>query len=341
MRSSNLWGHMRPNHLKRREFITLLGGAAVAWPLVARGQSSPVRRVGVLIGVANDAQGQERLTPFRQELRKLGWTVGGNIQIDERWGDGEMDRIRAHAAELLSLKPDAIMAGGIRALKAMHEETRTIPIVAIGIPNGPNGFVENMARPGGNVTGFTVSELSLSSKWVDLLKQIVPRVTRVAFLLHPDNDATARYLSSFETAATALAVQPIRTLVRNAAEIERAIDTFAREPNGALLLPPDVFFTVHRNQIVTLAAHHKLPAVYPNRFYVAGGGLISYGTDLPDLYRRAAVYVDRILKGERRPADLPVQAPVKFELVINLKTATTLGLDIPPTLLAIADEVIE
>ena len=323
--------------MKRRKFITLIGGAA-AWPLAAKAQQSDqMRRLAVLIGLASDAPAQASYAQFLHELEKLGWISGRNIQIDERWGEGNMDRILVQAEELVSLKPDAIFVRGIRALTAMQKQTVTIPIVAHAIPNN---YVANRARPVGNVTGFTISEYSMSAKWVEMLKEVAPHVASVAILHQSDNDATPGYFPSFEAAAQSLGMKSSKMLVHDIAEVKRVIDTFAREPNGALVLPPDVFFYTHRDLITALVARHHLPAIYSARDYVPSGGLISYGTDVNVLHRQAAGYIDRLLKGER-PVDLPVQAPTKWEIVLNLKTAKALGLQIPDKLLALADEVIE
>jgi putative tryptophan/tyrosine transport system substrate-binding protein len=326
--------------MRRRDFVTFLGGATAAWPLAARAQQ-PVRmrRIGVLMGVANDAVARGYYAPFLQELEKLGWTAGRNITIDERWGGGNMDLIRAHAAELSSLRPDAIVAYGIRALTAMHQQTTIIPIVAMGLPNN---YVENFGRPAGNVTGFTTGpgESSTVSKLVETLKKIAPHVTSVAFVRQSDNDSSPTQLPSFNAAAQSLGMRPVDLLVRDQADLEQAIPAFAREPNGGLVLAADVFLATHRDLIIGLAAQHRLPAIYTDRFYAASGGLMSYGSDRRILFRQAADYVNRLLKGEK-VADLPVQAPTKWEFVLNLKTAKALGLDIPPMMLALTDEVIE
>ena len=327
--------------MKRREFITLFGGAAAAWPLKAHAQQGErMRRIGVLMAVANDAEGQSRLTAFRQGLQKLGW-MDGRVQIEERWARAEPSRIRAYATELVSLGPDVILANGNRALKELHGQTRSIPIVFVALtdPVG-QGFVESLARPGGNITGFSMFEFSLMGKLLETLKQIAPSIARVAVIFHPDNVSAPGHFRSLEAAAPSFAVAPIMASARDAAEITHAINAVAREPNGALLLPPDVTTIVHRELITELAMRHRLPAIYAYRTYVVSGGLMSYGADVPDLYRRSASYVDRVLRGEK-PGELPVQAPTKFELVINLKTAKALGLEVPPMLLARADEVIE
>jgi putative ABC transport system substrate-binding protein len=329
---------MKGNSLRRREFITLLGGAATAWPLAARAQQSGrTRRVAVLMGVAKVTNAEVSFTTFVQGLQRLGWTAGGNLLIDDRWGDGDMDRIQAQAAELLSQKPDAIMVLGIRALTAMHQQTSTMPIVTVGLPTY---YVENFARPSGNVTGFTLSEYSLAGKWVETLKKILPHVATVGFLYQADNASAARYLPVVESAAQSFGLRPVAMLLRDAADIEPAISAFAREPNGALTLPADAFLRTHRELIIGLAAKHRLPAIYPDREFVESRGLMSYGPDRLTLFRQASGYIDRILKGER-VTDLPFQAPTKYEFLINLKTAKAFGLEIPPMMLALTDEVIE
>jgi putative ABC transport system substrate-binding protein len=325
--------------MRRRDFITLLGGAAV-WPVAVRAQQPErMRRVGVLMGAANDAVAQEYYAPFLQELQKLGWAVDRNIRIDERWGNGNTDLIQANAAELVSLRPDAIMANGIRALTALHQQTATIPIVVMGLPNY---YVENFARPPGNVTGFTTSpgDTSVASKMVETLTKVASHVRRIAFVHQFENESSPTMLPSFNAAAQSLGVTPFDLLVHDPVDLERAIDTFAREPNGGLVFPADVFLATHRDLIVGLAAKHRLPAIYTDRFYATSGGLMSYGPDRRILFRQSAGYIDRLLRGER-PADLPVQAPTKWEFVLNLRTAKMLVLSVPPMMLALADEVIE
>jgi putative ABC transport system substrate-binding protein len=330
--------------MQRREFITLLGSAAAAWPLTVRAQQTErVRRIGVLFTLGKDnAEGQARLAAFRQGLETLGWTDGRNLQMDDRWPGDDSGRLRTYAAELVSLKPDAIMVGGSRGLIALQKETRVIPVVFVAAAGTiEHGIVKNVARPTGNLTGFTTfDDFSLAGKLLGQLKEMVPRLARIALIMHRDHPSLAGYRRELATDAPSLGVQPIAVPASSAAEIESAIDTFAREPNGGLLLPQDQFNVLHRELIIALAARHRLPAIYGYRSHVAAGGLMSYGIDIYALYRRAAGYVDRILKGEK-PADLPVQAPTKYELVINLKTAKALGLNVPPTLLARADEVIE
>src|SRR5262245_20402351 len=328
--------------MKRREFITLLGGAAVAWPVAARAQQGePMRRIGVLMSLgADDAEGQDRLAAFTQALKQLGWSEGRNLRIDTRWTTA--DDIRKHAAELVALAPDVLVAGGGTATVApLLQATRTVPIVfTVVIDPVGAGFVASLAHPGGHATGFTVYEYSMSGKWLELLKEIAPRVTRVAVLRDPAIASGIGQFGAVQIVAPSLGVGLSPVDVRDAGEIERAVSAFASGLNGGLIVTASPLTTVHRNLIVTLAARHKLPAVYPTRYYVAAGGLISYGPDLLDQYRRAASYVDRILKGEK-PADLPVQAPTKYELVVNLKTAKALGLAMPPAVLGRADEVIE
>jgi putative ABC transport system substrate-binding protein len=329
--------------IRRREFITLLGGAAAAWPLAARAQQpEQVRKLGMLMPYhEHDADIRARVAVFRQELRKLGWTEGSNLRIDERWSADDMGRIRDYAAELVNLNPDVILVTGRRAVPLVQQQTRSIPVVFVGISDPvASGLVASLARPGGNLTGFSQIEFSLIEKLVEGLRELAPGIARLALISNPDNPATIFYARSFEAAATSLAIRPVIFPVHEPAEIERAIETFAREANGGVVFPPDLTILIHRKLVVSLAAKYRLPAVYTNRAYVADGGLMSYGVEVLDLYRRAASYVDRILRGEK-PSELPVQQPTKYELVINLKTAKALGLDVPPMLLARADEVIE
>jgi putative tryptophan/tyrosine transport system substrate-binding protein len=325
--------------MRRREFITLLGGAA-AWPLAVRAQQrSGMRRVGVFMAWAeSDAEMQARVAAFRQELRKLGWSEGENLRIDERWPADDMDRVRVHATELINLKPDAILVGGRRTLSVLQEQTRSVPVVFAGITDPvEQGIVTNLARPGG---GFSNFELSVFGKMLETLKQMAPNVTRVALIFNPDNATAVLVSRSFEALAASLTVQPTIVPVHRPEEIERAIDLFARQPNGGLFLAPDVTLTIHRELVIATIARHRLPAIYADAVMVKAGGLMYYGPDRFDIYRRAASYVDRILRGEK-PGDLPVQQPIKYELVINLKTAKTLGIEVPATLIARADEVIE
>jgi putative tryptophan/tyrosine transport system substrate-binding protein len=330
--------------VKRRAFITLVGTAA-AWPLVARAQQADrTRLVGVLIPLTeDDAEAQAELAAFRKLLEQLGWTTGRNLRIETRWAAGDVGRIRTYAKEIVGLQPDVILARTTPVTAALQQETRTIPIVFVGVsdPVGA-GFADSMAHPGGNATGFTNVEASLGGKWVEMLKEIDPRIARIAVIFNPKTSpgGGSFYLRLIEEAARSIAVEAVATPVQDAAAIVRAIDAFSREPGGALLVQPDVTTTDNRALIMSLAAQHQLPAVYPFRFFVDAGGLASYGIDLVDVYRRAAAYIDRILKGEK-PTDLPVQAPVKFELAINLKTAKAIGVAIPATLLSIADEVVE
>jgi putative tryptophan/tyrosine transport system substrate-binding protein len=328
--------------LRRRELIMLLGGAG-AWPLAARAQQGErVRRIGVLMNtVADDPEGKARNAAFERGLQELGWTDGRNVRIDYRWGAGDADRIRRYAAELVSLSPDVILTVGSATAGPLLQVTRTVPIVFVQAPDPVGaGFVDSLARPGGNATGFTLFEYGISGKWLELLKEIAPRVTRVAVLRDPAIAAGTGQLGAIQSAAPSFGVELSPLGVRDPGEIERAITAFARSSNGGLIVTVSTLAGVHRDLIVTLAARYKLPAVYYARYIVAGGGLISYGPDFVDQHRRAAGYVDRILKGEK-PADLPVQAPTKYELVINLKTAKALGLDVPTTLLSRADGVIE
>ena len=328
--------------IPRREFITLLGGAAAAWPVGLRAQQAErIRRIGVLTNLSEaHPEGQVQLAAFLQGLRELGWTVDRNMRIDFRWGAGNRERYRKYATELVALNPDAILAATTDVVVSLQQASRDVPIVFVGIidPIG-SGLIASMARPGGNATGFTVFEYAIATKWLELLKEIAPRVTRVGVL------RDANVASGIGQFAAIQAVAPIGTQlsvigVSNAGEVENAIAAFAREPNGGLIVTASGFGANNSHLIATLAARHNLPAVYPFRYFVDAGGLICYGLDYADQYRQAAGYVDRILKGAK-PADLPVQAPTKYELVINLKTAKALGIDVPPMLLARADEVIE
>jgi putative ABC transport system substrate-binding protein len=328
--------------MRRREFMTLLGSAAAAWPLAARAQQgNRIRRIGLLLSslAADDPESQARATAFVQGLQELGWTDGRNMRIDYRWGLGEADRLRKSAAELVALAPDAILAGGNPALAALQQATRALPIVFANV-NDPvgNGLVTSLARPGGNATGFMSVEFGLSAKFLELLKQIAPAVTRVAVLRNPASGIGQ--LGALQAAAPSFGVELTPIGDRNAEEIERGITVFARGATDGLITTSAGQTQALRDLIIALAARHRLPAVYPFRRFVADGGLISFGTDQAESYRRAAGYVDRILRGEK-PSDLPVQAPVKYELAINRKTAKVLGLVIPPSMLAIADEVIE
>jgi len=329
--------------MRRREFIGLLGGAAAAWPLPVRAQRPErVRRIGVLLpATANDAEFQTRLAVFLQELVQLGWSEGHNVRIDTRWATTDAAAIRRHAAELAALAPDVILAFGSSTVGPLLQVTRTVPIVfpVAGDPVAA-GFVDSLARPGGNATGFLSFEYGLGGKWLELLKQIAPSVTRAAVLRDPATPTGIGQFGAMQALAPSLRVEVSPVNMRDAGEIERAVAAFARLSNGGLIVTASNLAELHRNLIITLAARHRLPAVYYERSFVAGGGLISYGYDTAAQFRGAAGYVDRILKGEK-PADLPVQAPTKYLLVINLKTAKALRLTIPPTLLATADEVIE
>jgi len=328
--------------IKRREFITLLSGAAVAWPLAAGGQQPErMRRIGVLMNLASDdAEGQARLAAFHQGLQQFGWTVGRNVQIDYRWSAGNADYIRKFAAELVALAPDVIVSTGSPSVAVLQQATRSVPIVftAVVDPVG-GGLVASLARPGGNATGFMLFEYSTSGKWLELLKEIAPRVMRAAVIRDPTLTAAVAQFAAIQGAAGSLGVELSPIDMRDAGEIERAVTAFSRVSNGGLIVTASGS-SARRSLIITLAARHKLPAVYAFRYFATSGGLISYGPDIIDPFRRAAGYVDRILKGEK-PADLPVQTPTKYELVINLKTAKALGLEVPATLLARADEVIE
>src|SRR5262245_8693214 len=325
--------------MRRRDFIAGIAGSAAAWPFVARAQQR-ARRVGVLVGAGNDLQGQSWLAGFRRKLQELGW-ADRDVQIDVRWGGADIDYIRSSAADLASSKPDVILVYAIRTLNAMRAATSQIPVVFIATSDPVGlGLIESLSRPGGNVTGFMLYEVSLAGKLVELLKEIAPHLGRVALVFNPDNLSAAGYWRSIESVAKSHSVIPVSLPVRDVASILDAVDAFAREPNGGLVLPTDVTTIVNRDLIVALTARHRLPAVYSFRSDVMSGGLMSYGPDTSDLFVRSASYVDRILKGEK-PSDMPVQAPTKFELTVNLKTAKALGLTVPASLLATADEVIE
>ena len=329
--------------MKRRQFILLLGGAASAWPLAARAQQSArVRRIGVLLpAAADDPEWQARVGAFLQALALLGWTIGRNVSIDTRWATTNAAEIRKHAAELAALAPDVILAGGTTPVAPLLQATHTVPIVfTLGVDPVGAGFADSLARPGGNATGFMGYEFSIGGKWLELLKEIAPGVKRVAVLRDATQAFAMSLFAAMQAVAPSLGVEVIPVNMRNAGEIEQSVETFARSPNGGLIPVLSAVVVRHRELILTLAARHKLPAVYGERFFVAAGGLMSYGPDLVDHFRQAAGYVDRILKGEK-PADLPVQASTKYGLVINLKTAKALGLTVPDTLLARADEVIE
>ena len=328
--------------MKRREFITLLGGAA-AWPIVATAQQGKrMRRVGVLMPyAANDPQAHARNAAFLQGLQQLAWTVGNNVEIDYRWSGGNEDDTRRYAAELVALAPDVIFTSGSAAVGPLQRATRTVPIVFAQVPDPVGaGFVVSLARPGGNITGFTPFEYGIGAKWLELLKQITPSVTRVAVVRDAAITAGIGLWGAIQSVSPSFGVELRPVDVRDAGEIERSITAFAESPNGGLILTGSALAIVHRDLIIALAARHRLPAVYYERYFAVAGGLVSYGSDSAEQFRLAAGYVDRILKGEK-PADLPVQAPNKYDLVINLRTAKGMGLDIPATVLARANEVIE
>jgi putative tryptophan/tyrosine transport system substrate-binding protein len=330
--------------MKRRNFITLLSGAAVAWPLAARTQQPEgMRRIGVLMAsAADDSESQARITAFMQGLRQLGWSDGGNVRVDTRWATTNADDVRRHAAELVALAPDVLVAAtGTTTVAPLLQATRTVPIVFVQVidPVGA-GFVTSLARPGGNATGFTIFEYGMSGKWLELLKEVAPYVTRAAVLRDPAIASGIGQFAAVQTVAPLLGMDLTPVDVREAPEIERAVTAFAASRNGGLIVTASPLGSRHRDQIIALAGRHRLPSIYPYRYFATAGGLISYGPDSLDQYRRASAYVDRILKGEK-PADLPVQAATKYELVINLKTAKALGLEVPTTLLARANEVIE
>jgi len=326
--------------MRRREVIAGLGAAA-AWPLAARAQDDRGRAIGVLMPYAeSDAELEVRVAAFKQELGKRGWIEGKNLRFHERWATDDLERLRAHAAELVGLRPDVIIVTGRRVLPVIQQATRSIPTVFVWVTEPLGQGITSLARPGGNITGFAAPELSVFGKLPEILKQIAPHLTRAALLFNPDNPAGASYARQWESAAPALAMRPAVVPVHGPADIERAVESFAGEPNGGLLFPSDLTLLAHRELIIDLAARHRLPAIYADRIMVTSGGLVSYSADRTEMYRQAASYVDRILRGEK-PGDLPVQQPTRFELVINLGTAKALGLTIPLTLQAQADEVIE
>jgi ABC-type uncharacterized transport system substrate-binding protein len=327
--------------MKRREFISLLGSAAAAWPLAAGAQQlERMRRIGVLMGIANDALGRERVKALAQGLQELGWVPGRNTQIDFVWAGGAGD-IQPYAQELVRSAPDVLLATSTTTTIALRQETSTIPIVFVSVsdPIG-SGFIASLARPGGNLTGLLLYEDGITGKWLAMLKEIAPRLERAALVANPKTTNYDYFLRSAKAVAPSLAIELVPSPIENAADIDRVIESFARVTNGGLVVLPDNTAITHRDLVIALAARHRLPAVYNNRLFVAAGGLMSYGTDLVDTFRQAASYVDSILRGAK-PADLPVQAPTKYETTLNLKTAKALGLDVPPTLLARADEVIE
>jgi putative ABC transport system substrate-binding protein len=330
--------------MRRREFITLVGGAAVSWPITSHAQQSDeTRLIGVLMAYAeSDSPAQSEVAAFRGALAKLGWTEGSNLRIELRFGAGDADRIRAFAKELIDLRPDVILGHTTPVTSALARETRTIPIVFVNVADPiASGFVTSLASPGGNITGLTVETSAQGGKWVQLLKEIAPRTVRMALLFNPVTAVPVQiFMSSIQAAASSLAIQISNAPVRAKDEIEGVIAAQAHNPGGGLIVMPDPFNVDNRELIITLAARYGVPAICPNRFFSDSGGLISYGSDFAAQFRQAAGYIDRILKGEK-PADLPIQAPTKFELVINLKTAKTLDLDVPPLLLGRADVVIE
>ena len=329
--------------MRRREFIRLIGGAAAAWPLAARAQQPDrLRRIGfVTVNDESDPEAQLMVAAFRKGLEEFGWTDGRNIRIDYRFGGGDATLMPKLAKELVELRPDMIVAATTTAATAVRQLTLSIPIVFVQVPDPvAAGFVTNLARPDGNITGFTNFEFSIGGRWLQVIKECAPGVSRVAVVFDPANPAWAAYMRTIETAAPSFNVHLTPAGVRNAAEIETNFTAFAREPNGALVVLPSPVNTQQRETIIAMAARHRLPAVYPYRYFVTNGGLMCYGVDLPDLYKQAASYVDRLLKGAK-PADLPVQLPTKFEFIINLKTAKALGLTVPSSLLATANEVIE
>jgi len=329
--------------MRRRDFISLLGGAAAAWPLAARAQQpGRTRRIGVLMSTpADDQEGQARINAFVQSLRELGWIDGHNVRMDTRWAAGNVDRGREYATELVTLMPDVILASGGSVVGPLLQATRTVPIVFTQTPDPVGaGFVNNLARPGGNATGFSAFDYSIGGKWLELLKQIAPGVTRVAVIRDPATPQGIGQFSAVYAVAPSLGLDASPINASEPGELERTITAIANIPNSGMIVTGSTFAIAHRELIIKLANQHKMPTVYPMRFFAAAGGLISYGADAIDPHRRAAGYVDRILKGER-PADLPVQNPTKYELVINLKTARALAIEVPPMLLARADEVIE
>ena len=329
--------------MQRREFILALGGAAAAWPLAARAQQGGgMRRIGILMPYPpNDTEWQSRVGALRQELQRLGWTRGGNIGFDERWTTDNMDLVWTNAANLVELKPDAIVALGGRVIPVLMQLTRTVPIIIPGTADAVrNGYIESLARPGGNVTGFATMEFSVIGKILETLKQIAPRTSRVVMIYNPDNPNAINFRRMFESFASSLSVQPIIAPIHSIADIERAIEALAEQPNGGVFFPPDVTIFALRDQVTAIVARLRVPAIYTDRIFVTRGGLASYDSDRTDIFRRTASYVDRVLRGEK-PGDLPFQQPTKYQLTINLKTAKALGVTIASSLLDTADEVIE
>jgi len=328
--------------MRRREFITAFGGAA-AWPLAAQAQQADrVRRIGILMPYSpSDNVWQSRVGALRQELQRLGWTRGGNIEFDERWTTDNMDLVRTNAANLVELKPDAIVALGGRVIPVLMQLTRTVPIIIPGTADAVrNGYVESLARPGGNVTGFAMMEFSVIGKILETLKQIAPKTSRVVMIYNPDNPNGINFRRMFESFASPLSIEPIIAPIHSIADIERAIEALAEQPNGGVFFPPDITTFALRDQVTPIVARLQIPAIYTDRIFVTSGGLASYDSDRTDIFRRAASYVDRVLRGEK-PSDLPFQQPTKYQLTINLKTAKALGITIAPSLLDTADEVIE
>jgi ABC-type uncharacterized transport system substrate-binding protein len=333
---------MAVGRTNRRMFIAALGSAA-AWSLMAGAQQQErVRRVGVLMGIANDLEGQTRVAAFQTALQKLGWIEGHNVRIDYRWVEGDADLARADATEVVGLKPDVILANGTASLSALRHETSTVPIVfLVGLDPVESGFVASLARPGGNITGFTTFEPEMGGKWLEVLKEIAPQVVRIALIFNPETQpAYATFLRSVEAAGPRFAVEPGAIPIRSVSAIDSTIAAFGQEPGGGLIVLPDVFTSTNRDAIIASASQYCVPAVYPYPFFARRGGLMSYGIDLPDLFRRSASYVDRILRGTA-PGELPVQTSNKFELIVNLKTARALKLEVPQSLLARADDAIE
>jgi putative ABC transport system substrate-binding protein len=328
--------------MKRRAFITLLGGAAAVWPLAARAQSERLRRVGILMPYPESDTGQQiRVRAFKQELQRLGWIEGSKVQFDERWTTDKMDLVRANAESLVKLKPDIIVAVGNRVIPILQQMTREVPIVfAAAVDPVGAGLVPSLAHPGGNTTGFSTMEVSVIGKTLEMLKRIAPNVSRVALIYNPDIPSAVSYEPSFKAAATPLAVEPIVAHVHGMPDIERVIQTMMRTQNGGIIVPPDLTLGALREQIVATVARGRLPAIYSDTTFTTSGGLAVYSADRVELFRKTASYVDRILRGEK-PGDLPVQEPTKYEFIINLKTAKALGLEISPTLIALADNVIE